>query len=102
SPFALAGAVVGFALGFLSWNTLYLQAVQAAPVVWLPALGGYGVSLLLQLGALALVAWLLVRFSRPRAPEAPPATFAAAFWQRRWPTYVGGCLIGMLGAIAYF
>ena len=102
SPFALLGALVGFALGFLTWNPLYLQAVQAAPVVWLPAFAGYGGALLLQLAALALVAWLLARHSRPQPTEAPAPTLAEAVLRRRWPTYVGGCLIGMLGAIAYF
>lgn len=101
SPFALVGAVVGFALGFLSWNALYLQAVQGAPVAWIPAFAGYGGSLLLQLAALGLVAWLLARFSRPQ-PADPAPSLAAAIWRRRWPTYVGGCLIGMLGVVAYF
>jgi len=102
SPFALLGALAGFALGFLTWNALYLGAVQAAPVVWLPAFAGYGASVLLQLAALSLVAWLLVRFSRRQPAEAPAPTLTEALWRRRWPTYVGGCLIGMLGVIAYF
>ncbi len=102
SPFALLGALLGFALGFATWNPLYLQAVQAAPVVWLPSFAGYGASLLLQLAALALVAWLLVRYSRSQPAEASAGTPSQALWRRRWPTYVGGCLIGMLGAIAYF
>src|SRR5690606_16378097 len=46
---ALAGALLGFALGFLSWNPLYLASIQQAPVLWLPGTLGYGGSLLLQL-----------------------------------------------------
>ena len=57
SPFALLGAAVGFALGFASWNTLYLSLIQQAPVIWLPRHLGYGGSALLQCAALAALAW---------------------------------------------
>ncbi len=102
SPFALAGAVVGFGLGFHSWNALYVQTMQAAPIAWLPAFAGYGGSVLLQLAALGLIGWLLVRFSRRQPQEVPARTLAEAILRRRWPTYVGGGLIGMLGVVAYF
>ena len=52
-----AGAAVGFALGFASWNTLYLSLIQQAPVIWLPRHLGYGGSALLQCAALAALAW---------------------------------------------
>jgi len=97
APIALAGALLGFALGFLSWNTLYLQALQQAPTPWLPQQLGYGGSLALQLGVLALLALVLARLHRP--PAQAPA--AQAWWQRRWPTHVGGVLIGALATVAY-
>lgn len=100
SVVALGGAVIGFGLGFLSWNWLYLRAVQGAPTVWLPHHLGYGGSLALQLAALAAVAFLLMRFSWPR--EAPAASPVEALLRRRWPTHVGGALIGALATIAYF
>ncbi|ERI51368.1 hypothetical protein N878_22835, partial [Pseudomonas sp. EGD-AK9] len=53
---ALTGALLGFALGFLSWNPLYLAALQQAPVLWLPGKLGYGGSLLLQLALLGALA----------------------------------------------
>ncbi len=96
---ALIGAVAGFVLGFLSWNTLYLRDVQSAPVVWLPAHLGYGGAVLLQLAVLALVAAWLLRAGWPPAEPAP--TPAAAFWRRRWPAPVGGILIGLIATIAY-
>ena len=125
SPFALLGALGGFVLGFLSWNALYLGTVYDAPGVWLPQHLGYGGSLALQLGVLGLVAAYLVRrhnqAARPANGEAPVASDrspiarnAAAPPQERlpdlmhlvlgarWPTYVGGLLIGALGVIAYF
>src|SRR5690606_10853809 len=45
----LAAVLLGFVLGFYSWNFLYLRLIQSAPVVWLPHSLGYGGSLLAQL-----------------------------------------------------
>ena len=97
SPFALLGTLFGFFLGFLSWNTLYLAAIQEAPIVWLPHHLGYGGSVVLQLAALGLVAiWLWRKHQRPQATtEGDP-------WQRRWPVYAGGILVGFIGVLAYF
>ncbi len=50
APIALFGSLLGFGLGFYTWNTLYLAAIAGAPVLWLPAWLGYG-------GALALHFW---------------------------------------------
>ena len=100
APFALVGAAIGFGLGFITWNPLYLAAVQAAPAVWLPNLLGYGGALGLQLGLLALIALWLMRFPWPR--EAAAASPFAALFRHRWPAPVGGALIGTLATIAYF
>ena len=86
-------------LGFLTWNGLYLGAIQQAPVVWLPQHLGYGGSLALQLGLLAIAAIWLLRFPWPR--QTAPAGPIEALLGRRWPTYVGGALIGTLATIAY-
>lgn len=115
SPFALLGAGVGFVLGFASWNTLYLSTIQDAPVVWLPHHFGYGGSLLLQLAVLALLAAWLVRLQRRAAqrtlagdangvaPQAAldPADIADAVLRQRWPTYVGGILVAVIGVLAF-
>lgn len=99
SVLALAGTLLGFVLGFLCWNTLYLRALQEAPVLWLPAHLGYGGSLLLQLGLLAAVAlWLL----RGRWPAAPATTPWQAVFVSRWPAAVGGVLVAFIGVLAYF
>lgn len=65
APFALLGAVGGFALGFVSWNWLYLRAIQEAPVIWLPRFLGYDGSLVLQIGVLAALALWLMRHPAP-------------------------------------
>ncbi|MDQ2137395.1 YeeE/YedE family protein [Alcaligenaceae bacterium B3P038] len=142
SPFALLGAAGGFVLGFLSWNTLYASAISDAPVVWLPHYVGYGGSAVLQLGALAAVAALLLRRHRSQlsgraAPVAtgsyvdvdheaygartavsgivqdstrsnadafshPDRSMRTLLFGARWPTYVGGLLVGALSVVAYF
>lgn len=99
APFALLGSAAGFGLGFLSWNDLYLGAVQEAPVIWLPRLLGYGGSLALQLSILAAIALFLMRYRA--LAEVPAVSLFEAVFRRRWPAYVGGALIGSLGTIAY-
>ncbi|MCY1350368.1 hypothetical protein D9M68_472730 [compost metagenome] len=101
SLLALFGALLGFCLGFLSWNPLYLASIQQAPVLWLPNRLGYGGSLLLQLILLgALAAWLL-RYRQARtAPDVGGGVWALLFGAR-WPTWVGGVLIGTLAVLAY-
>ncbi len=96
SPFALLGALLGFVLGFLSWNKLYLSGIQEAPVIWLPHHFGYAGSAALQLTVLAALAIWLWRGHKTQ--EAGPG----GKWERRWPAYVGGLLIGFLGVLAYF
>src|SRR5690606_12928626 len=98
---ALAGALLGFALGFLSWNALYLASIQQAPVLWLPGKLGYGGSLLLQLVLLgALAAWLL-RHRQAPALEARSGNLWQLIFGARWPTWIGGLLIGSLATLAY-
>ena len=114
SPFALVGSALGFILGFKSWNGLYSLSVADSPVVWLPAHLGYGGALLVQLGALGLVAaWLWRGFAREAAAEPGPPTVPAGprtvpplgtawrgLWTGRWPYWVGGFAVGLIGAFA--
>jgi hypothetical protein len=108
SPFALLGSALGFILGFKTWNGLYSQSVADAPVVWLPAHLGYGGALLVQLAVLAAVAaWLWRGFAREAIKEGAPATRVpglGAVWRRlwagRWNYWVGGLVVGLIGALA--
>lgn len=103
SIFALLGAIGGFALGFASWNYLYLATIQAAPVTWLPNHLGYGGSLLVQLAALAAVAAWLIRSHRGAwRSHHPDESVVAAVFTHRWPVWVGGILIAFIGVLAYF
>jgi uncharacterized protein len=109
SPFALLGAIGGFMLGFASWNWLYVGALATAPVVWLPATLGYGGAAALQGGlllGLALLLLLLVRWpaTSPAAEPARapgPAELLRRVFVARWPTWLGGVGVGMLGFLAY-
>src|SRR5690554_5093018 len=103
SIFALLGALVGFALGFASWNTLYLLTIQEAPIVWLPHSFGYGWSLLAQLAALALVAAFLLKRHDASKHAEPGGKFQwADVFVRRWPTWAGGILVAFIGVMSYF
>ncbi|MFJ1299290.1 YeeE/YedE family protein [Pseudomonadota bacterium AL_CKDN230030165-1A_HGKHYDSX7] len=118
SLFALAGAAVGFVLGFLSWNPLYLGLIQAAPVVWLPQHLGYGGTAVVQLALLgALAAWLWRVRQRPVQSSATevntqahrgahafspqPVRLWSLLSERRWPPVAAGLLVGFIGMLAY-
>jgi uncharacterized membrane protein YedE/YeeE len=108
SVFALIGVILGFIAGFQSWNTLYLGFMQDAPVIWLPHTFGYGGALLVQLSVLAFITTLLMKYHRAITSHRTPnptvehGSFFIALFVNRWPTYVGGILIGFVATIAYF
>ncbi|WP_133124479.1 YeeE/YedE thiosulfate transporter family protein, partial [Leptospira saintgironsiae] len=59
SWFALLGSGIGFILGFLSWNFIYIQWVSEANTIWIPKYLGYGLSTFLILGILFFLAvWI--------------------------------------------
>lgn len=100
APLALLGAIGGFVLGLLSWNSVYLSQLQEAPILWLPHHLGYAGSISVQLLLLGLAALALARWHRPRQ-DLSADTPALPWWQRRWPTYAGGLLLGALGVVAF-
>jgi uncharacterized membrane protein YedE/YeeE len=101
APFALAGTALGFGLGFLAWNPLYLAAVAEAPVVWLPRHLGYGGALTLALALIAALALWLVHTGRNPEPTNAASPLEAVF-VRRWPAWAGGLAVGAIGTAAYF
>lgn len=102
SLFALFGALIGFFLGFLCWNPLYLLSIQQAPVVWLPAWQGYGVSFLLQIALLGgLACWLLLHVQASTEPRVVARNLRQLLFGQRWPTWVGGVLLGFLATLSY-
>jgi hypothetical protein len=106
APLALFGTLIGFGLGFFTWQTLYIEVLSTAPVAWLPATFGYGGALALHLAVLGVVAWLLLRHV-PELPPAPggkltPRRIYQAIFGPRWNPLVTGALVGLLGIFAYF
>lgn len=102
SPFALIGAVGGFILGFQSWNDLYLRTISDAPVLWLPRQFGYGGALLTGVAVIASLAWLLLRSGRfPDSDARRESDPLVAIFVRRWPAWLGGLLVGLIGVAAY-
>jgi uncharacterized membrane protein YedE/YeeE len=117
SIFALLGVLLGFVLGFQTWNSLYLGFIQDAPVIWLPHHLGYGGALIAQLGLLTVSAVFLLKYHRGtnntdssnlsaakrNSSNNPPAhSLVNTLFTGRWPTYIGGILVGFLATIAYF
>ena len=113
APVALLGVLIGFALGFISWNWLYLNFIQQSVAVWLPNYVGYAGSLLLQLvligsvigGSLYFIQKkLVVHAAQPESIITNPT--ANQIWhgifQQRWATWIGGILIGLIATVAYF
>ncbi len=106
SPFALIGAVAGFALGFLSWNTLYLSEISEAPVIWLPHHLGYAGTLLGSLFVLGLLMVASLLWARPQPSEPPRTTHGLAalghaVFKARWPAMTAGLLVGGISAASY-
>lgn len=98
---ALLGALIGFGLGFITWNPLYLAAIQQGPVVWLPATLGYGGSAAVQIIALSAIALLLLHQHRAPTPSRSGTGLLAGVMQQRWPAPAAGLAVGFLAVIVY-
>ena len=93
---SLIGIIIGFIIAFQIWNFLYLEFIANAPVIWFPHYVGYGGSIFLQLTLLILLSYFLFVFSKKQKKDE-----ITTWWQIRWPTYVGGILVGVIAMIAF-
>jgi uncharacterized protein len=106
APFALLGSLVGFGLGFFTWQSVYLSAISRAPIAWLPATFGYGGSLIIHLVILGVLALLFLRRlpaigARSGGQITLKSIYDTLFVQR-WNPLVTGSIVGLVGVFAYF
>ena len=107
SLLALAGAVAGFIAGFMVWNRLWSITLAEAEPLWLPAQLGYAGAGGVQLAALAgLAAWLMIRSGGGSTSAEPVGVKSLGdLWSsvmvRRWPGWVGGSAVGLIGTALY-
>jgi uncharacterized membrane protein YedE/YeeE len=100
---ALLGSLIGFGLGFASWNKLYLSALASAPKTWLPHTFGYAGSLLITLAVLLALALFARRWRSTSEPisNGPSENLYSTLIIKRWPPLLSGALVGVVGTIAY-
>jgi uncharacterized protein len=95
---ALIGVLIGLGVGFITWNTLYLRAIQEAPTVWLPHYIGYAGSLAVTLAVLGVIAYFLLKSNTESAPE---KVSGLAVLHSKFSPATTGVLVGVIGTIAY-
>lgn len=105
APIALFGSLIGFGLGFLTWQTFYQETIANAPIAWLPATFGYTGALVVHLLVLGAIALWLLRYLPPLKPsEGGRVTLASLYdtvFVQRWNPLLTGALVGVLGVFAY-
>jgi uncharacterized membrane protein YedE/YeeE len=102
APFALIGAAAGFVLGFLTWNSIYLQVISSGPVMWLPHTTGYAGYVVLSLAVIAALAALAFRFARTATGGAAVSELGfAKVFSGRWPPVLTGVIVGLIATLAY-
>ena len=100
---ALFGSLIGFGLGFATWNKLYLSTLISAPKTWLPHTFGYAGSFFITLAVLLILALIARRWRATSEPisNEPSKNFYTALIVKRWPPLLSGALVGVIGTVAY-
>lgn len=112
---AFAGILAGLGVASHTWNWWWKTSIGQAPIVWFPAIAGYGGSILVTLAGL-LGVYLLVMWIESRSPvataEPPEVSVATGFaprlaglyasvFRRGWPAITGGLLLGIINVFLY-
>lgn len=105
---ALIGSLVGFGLGYVTWNDLYLGTIQEAPTLWLPHLLGYSGALVATLAVVVVLSVVSLKLGKKddkySIPVAEPISLASLRDQlikRRWSPIFTGAIVGVIGVLAY-
>ena len=96
SIFAFIGIIFGFMLAYKIWNYFYLNIIYDAPVFWFPHYFGYAGSIVIQIILLAILALALFKFHKKQKKQ-----IIKSWWKVKWPTFVGGILVGLIGTVAF-
>jgi uncharacterized membrane protein YedE/YeeE len=99
---ALLGLAVGFNLGFLAWNWIWVNVVNLDHVVWFPRKLGYSGALALQLGLLAAAGGLVLRFTPPSRPREFEPSVVDRVLVKGWPAWAGAAVIAAVATIMFF
>jgi hypothetical protein len=94
--FAFIGIIIGFILAYNVWNYLYLGIIFNAPVIWLPHYFSYEGSVAIQITLLTCLALFFFKLHKKQKKQS-----VKLWWKIKWPTYVGGILVGLIAAAAY-
>jgi len=107
---ALLGSLVGFGLGFMTWNWFYLRWISESPTWWLPRTFGYVGSLVVLVAVLGVVSIAMQRRGRSVAVvesrqvdgTAPSVGLLRTVLSTRpWSARTTGVVVGLLGVMAY-
>ena len=105
---ALLGSLIGFGLGFKSWNLLYSKSISDASTTWLPHKLGYSGALVLTLLVLSVIAIIAIKWGKNSTPIANPvpekitaATLRQSLFINRWRPLTTGAIFGVIGTFAY-
>lgn len=102
---ALAGTIVGFGVGFLTWNPIARVLILGAPTPWLPAAAGYAAAVVFQLAVLVAIGVWLLKWNPP-VQARPQRRIDAGEIRRtvfftRWPALLTGALVGLVSVLYY-
>jgi uncharacterized membrane protein YedE/YeeE len=107
---ALLGSLIGFGIGFMTWNWFYLRWITESPTWWLPRSLGYVGSLAVLLGVLAAVSMAMRRRARSATlaesghlehAASPQGVLRGLLSDRLWSAKTTGVVVGLLGVMAY-
>ena len=105
---AIFGSLIGFGLGFKSWNQIYSKSISDSPTTWLPHTLGYGGSLLLTFLIIGLIAFAAINFGKNSSPISNPvpeklnfASLRQSLLINRWRPLTTGAIFGVVGTAAY-
>jgi len=114
---ALGGILAGLSLAAHSWNWWWQVHIGAMQALWFPRLIGYGWSIVLVIGVLALLYLAVLWWETRDAPDFPPMssrpgapaiTFGEhltaiqrRFLRQAWPYVVGGIALAILNIMSF-